>query len=190
MSIHLNSLSGKLHISVSFSSFSGVLSCSFIRKVLSPRLPLCVCFCVLGISAASPGLEGMAVYRCLMGPSCESHPQSPEPGASGASPCVGCTYLPAVAGPRLLRGHWWAGLAPRPADCNCYRHTGAPWSRSCFGGAPELAEAACQVGWGRSRFGGAGPHGNSRMGCMVLARFMDSDRNGASQYQASQVEGE
>lgn len=62
--------------------------------------------------------------------------------------------------------------------CQCWLRPPARW-----GGAGAALE-------GVGGLGRAGPQGNSRMGRMVLARFMDSDRNGAYQYQAIQVEGE
>lgn len=67
MTIILNYLSGQLFISVSFSSFSEFCLVSFGTYTFfsSFGLNLCVCFYVLGGSAVSPGLEGVALCRKL-----------------------------------------------------------------------------------------------------------------------------
>ena len=62
----LNSASDRLVISISFSSFPGVLLCSFIGPyffVSLIRQPPCVCFCVLGRAALTPCLSSVAYYR-------------------------------------------------------------------------------------------------------------------------------
>ena len=63
MTITLNSLSGILFISASFSSFAAILSCFFFHlrqtyfSISSFCLTLCVCFYVLGKSATPPAFE-------------------------------------------------------------------------------------------------------------------------------------
>ena len=70
----LNYVSGRLLASILFSSFSGILSYSFIWTcffVCTFRLPPCVCFYVLDRAAMSPGFGRVILYsRCSMGPSC------------------------------------------------------------------------------------------------------------------------
>ena len=72
MTITLNSLSGKLLIYISLSSFMRILSCSFIWKVFLCLLflTLCVWFFEVGILAMCPGLKRVALYRrCPVEPS-------------------------------------------------------------------------------------------------------------------------
>ena len=92
-------------ISILLSPFSGVLSDSFIWKVTPHLLILsnCVCFCVVGISATSPGLEAVVLgKRCSVGPRAQS-PWSPESAAPGApSPLCGLHVPSCVAEPGLL----------------------------------------------------------------------------------------
>lgn len=103
MTITWNSLSDKLPIFVSFSSFSEVLSYSFIWKVF---LCLFTClFCVvvlfsyvLGISAASPVHEEV---KCPMGPRLQFR-LAPRARCSRAIPCVSFVWPASVGGPQSL----------------------------------------------------------------------------------------
>ena len=69
----LNSLSGRLLASISFSFFPGEFSCSFIWDlffVFSFWLLACVCFYVLNRAATSPSLGRVALcIKCPVGPS-------------------------------------------------------------------------------------------------------------------------
>ena len=74
----LNSASARLHISILFSTFSGVLFYSFIWGTFFSLLILaaCVCYYVLGRAATSSGLGRMTYIcgRCLVGSSGAASP--------------------------------------------------------------------------------------------------------------------
>lgn len=63
----------------------------------------------------------------------------------------------------------------------------SPEQGSHFGEGLISARATCQVGWGGSCFRWDRFLGITEVGCMVLARLMESDRYGACQHQASWV---
>ena len=106
MSITLNSLWGRLLISILFSAFSEILSCSFYWNNLFFCPTLCVCFCVLvnWLPLATlnewPYIDVCGAQKC-------SPTWSPEPGTQGMSPmwvscilllCQGCGYTWALQG--------------------------------------------------------------------------------------------
>lgn len=114
MSIYLNSLSGRLLLSIQFSSFPGILSCSFVWKVFLCLLilPLYVCFYVLDIPATSPDLERMALFRRWLVGSSDAVPPGYQSRCSRGVSCVGCVHLPVVVGPWLLRCGGWQCWPP------------------------------------------------------------------------------
>ena len=82
MTVTLNSSSSRQLTSVSFSSFSGVLSCLFVclfgtYSFVSHFACLFLCI-VLGGQAKSLGLEKVAIFSC--GALISMSPLSPEPG--------------------------------------------------------------------------------------------------------------
>ena len=102
LTITFNSLSGRLLISILFSSFSEVLSCSFNWNIFFVFLvlpnSLSVCFYVLGKSAPSaPSLEGVAflgdalwAQRCNPAWPPESGTRGPPVWAVCSLPLWGC----------------------------------------------------------------------------------------------------
>ena len=111
MTITLNFLSGRLFISVLFSSFFLrfwlTLLIGISSSVSSCCLILCVCFYVLGISAISLSLEGVALFRrCPMGLRSTILSSHQSQGLKG---CLLCG-LHAVCGATAAVGCWWVGL--------------------------------------------------------------------------------
>ena len=81
----------RLLISVSFISFSEVLSYSFIWNIFLGLLILLnyVCFYVLGKSTVSPSLEGVALFKTCPGGSEAQHCFPPEPRIQGFAQVFG-----------------------------------------------------------------------------------------------------
>lgn len=106
ITISLNSLSRRLFIFILFSSFSGVLFCSWIGTYSSFSsfcVKLCACFCVLGKSAMWFALKEWPYLGDVLW---SSEVQSHWSTSTRDAPYVVCVPLPVVVGPRLL---WCAG---------------------------------------------------------------------------------
>ena len=118
-----------------FRTLTEVSSCSFVWNLslcLLIFLILCVCFYVLGSSATSPGLKGVAFCRSSVGLRRATSPLLPEPGAPEVSPVwTACALL-----------LWWC--------CGCCGPLvdgAGPWS-SCLWGAAITAAGILVDMWG------------------------------------------
>ena len=117
INIVLNSISYRLLVSISFSSFGGgrFLLYFYLDHVSLSLHSGCLsmCFCLLGRSAMSPGLGVMAsCSRCLLGLSIVVSLIT-WTRCSRNVPCVGYMSYFVVADSRLLLGHPWVGLTFR-----------------------------------------------------------------------------
>ena len=112
----VNFASGRLLAFILFSSFSVVLSCSFIWYMflcVSFWLPPCVYFYVLGKAALSLSLGRMVLCsRCPVGPSGTVSLVS-WAGCSRAVLSLECVFVPVVLEPWLLLAHQWLDLTLR-----------------------------------------------------------------------------
>ena len=158
-----NSVSGKLLVSILFSSFSGVFSYSFAWDIFLCLLILAAFMCLflcISRSAISTSLDSAALYSrypvCPVGVSCIDHVRPPF-----------------VVEPWLLFACQWVGLTLRLTGCEDW--TQLPWelntwSRICpcrvlvlmettlwvlMGGASLWYKAGCQVCWFWSLLGRA-----------------------------------
>ena len=197
---------------VPFLEFCLVLSFGKYSFVSSLCLTLCVSFYVLGRSAPYPSLERVAL--CVV-----QFPMVTRASFSWGFPCLGCMHPLIVVGPQLLWAHWLRELAPGLAGCIAWLwlrrcavggtdpQVGAPW-RGCWcwprwltrldGVRATLEGHQCQL-VPPARWSGhgvvfegpskVGPQGNVGAGYTVLARLIESNRNGAHQSWASQLCG-
>lgn len=133
----LNSVSGILLVSVWFTSFSRVLSCSFIREMflsLLFSLPLCVCFSVFCRSANSPRLDSIALHtRCRVGP---SGTVSPVTWAGCSRSSCGWCVPSCCTWALLLLAHLGVELTLRTTGCDYSR-----WTPVC--GLTPQSEIGC-----------------------------------------------
>ena len=150
----------------------------------------------------SPGLERVALCRCPVGPS-GAIPLVTKARCSRGISHVGCN-LPAIVGPQLLWAYRLVGLAPSLAVCEGWLRTAvgvlvckagpAKWELLWRGASASRGDLPSEAGrncFGGAGWGGAGGiQGNAGVGHTVLARLMDSDRNGTHQCWLRWVEEE
>ena len=155
--ISLNSVSCKLLASISFSSPSGDFSCLFIWACFFDslfRLPLWVCFYVLGRSAMASSLSRMAFrIRCPAGSSGAVSLITWD-GCSRHVPCVSYVGTPFVIESWLPLAHLCLRLLLRLADCE---NQPQQWCVRCCAGAesmkwnspqqPLFGHAAYEANW-------------------------------------------
>ena len=197
MIVTLSSFSGRLFTSILFSYFSRfclVLSFGTNSFVSSFWLTLRVCFYVLGRSAVSPRLEGVALCRrCPVGSSCAIPPGYQSQVLQGV-PCglyvpsccgwamtaVGvlmywaglqCGWLQGLA--MTASGFWWVGQVSGAAGCEGWPRLlqalcvqGWPLGAGAtLGGTLVPSKAAFQVWWGRRPFWGTAGCGGPTEEC-------------------------